>query len=193
MTVIISMLRGMNLGPHNRVKMVDLRALYESLKLRDAQSYVQSGNVIFRTDEKDVSALAKRIEAGIEKRFGFRTPVILRTPTELREAIAKNPFAKRHEIEPSKLLVTFLDRDPGKEIREQVLKINTEPEELQMEGREVYIYFPNGMGRPKMKWAAIERVLKTQWTGRNWNSVQKMSEMAEGMEASASVKSGRKK
>jgi uncharacterized protein (DUF1697 family) len=182
MTVIVSMMRGMNLGPHNRVKMVELCALYEKLKLRDAQSYVQSGNVIFRTEEKDLGALAKRIEAEIEKRFGFRTPVILRTTAELREAIAKNPFAKRREIEPSKLLVTFLDREPGKEIREQVLKMETAPEELRMDGREVYIYFPNGMARPKMKWAAVERVLKTQWTGRNWNSVQKILAMAEKLE-----------
>ena len=188
MAVIISMLRGVNLGPHNRLKMEELRALYESLKLREAQSYVQSGNVIFRSEEKDLVALGRRIETAIEKKFGFRPPAILRTTAELREAIAKNPFAKRRDIEPRKLLVTFLDRDPGKEIREQVLKIDTAPEELRMEGREVYIYFPNGMARPKMKWAAIERVLKTQWTGRNWNSVRKMLEMAEKLEGSKEVR-----
>jgi uncharacterized protein (DUF1697 family) len=173
MAVIISMLRGVNLGPHHRLNMEELRALYESLKLHEAQSYVQSGNVIFRSEERDLVALGRRIEGAIEKKFGFRPPVILRTTAELREAIAKNPFAKRRDIEPSKLLVTFLDRDPGKEIREQVLKIDTLPEELRMEGREVYIYFPNGMARPKMKWAAIERVLKTQWTGRNWTACGK--------------------
>ncbi len=188
MAVIISMLRGVNLGPHNRLKMEELRALYESLKLREAQSYVQSGNVIFRSEEKDLVALGRRIERAIERKFGFRPPVILRTTAELREAIAKNPFAKRRDIEPSKLLVTFLDRDPGTEIREQVLKIDTAQEELRMDGREVYIYFPNGMARPKMKWAAIERVLKTQWTGRNWNSVRKMLEMAERLERSKEVR-----
>ena len=114
MAVLVSMLRGVNLGPHNRLKMEELRALYESLKLREAQSYVQSGNVIFRSEEKDLVALGRRIEGAIEKKFGFRPPVILRTTAELREAIAKNPFAKRRDIEPSKLLVTFLDRDPGK-------------------------------------------------------------------------------
>jgi uncharacterized protein (DUF1697 family) len=114
MAVIISMLRGVNLGPHNRLKMEELRALYESLKLRGAQSYVQSGNVIFRSDGKDLAALGRRIEGAIEKKFGFRPPVILRTTAELREAIAKNPFAKRRDIEPSKLLVTFLDRDREK-------------------------------------------------------------------------------
>ena len=79
MAVIISMLRGVNLGSHHRLKMEELRALYVSLKLREAQSYVQSGNVIFRSEEKDLVALGRRIEAAIEKKFGFRPPVILRT------------------------------------------------------------------------------------------------------------------
>jgi uncharacterized protein (DUF1697 family) len=79
MTVIISMLRGVNVGGHNKVKMDALRALYESMKLREAQTYVQSGNVIFRTDERDIARLAKRIEDGIERKLGFRPDVILRT------------------------------------------------------------------------------------------------------------------
>src|SRR5260370_37898439 len=102
MTVIISMLRGVNVGGHNKIKMEALRALYESLRLRDAQTYVQSGNVIFRTDERDVSRLAKRIEDGIERQFGFRPNVILRTAAEVEEVIARNPFAKRRGIWPSK-------------------------------------------------------------------------------------------
>src|SRR2546430_17605525 len=83
-----------------------------SLKLRDAQTYVQSGNMIFRTDERDISRLAKRIEAGIERKFGFRPHAILRTTAEMKEVIARNPFVKRRGIEPSKLLVTFLASDP---------------------------------------------------------------------------------
>ena len=72
MAVVISMLRGVNLGSHNRIKMDALRARYESLKLRDPQTYIQSGNVIFRTEERNLAQLAKRIENGIEQKFGFR-------------------------------------------------------------------------------------------------------------------------
>ena len=108
MALIVSMLRGVNFGGHNKIKMDALRALCESLKLRDAQTYVQSGNAILRTDERDIARLAKRIEDGIEKKFGFRPDVILRTAEEMREVIARNPFAKRRGIEPSKLwLVKF--------------------------------------------------------------------------------------
>jgi uncharacterized protein (DUF1697 family) len=183
MAVIISMLRGVNVGGHNKIKMDALRALYESLKLREAQTYVQSGNVIFRTDERDIARLAKRIEDGIERKLGFRPDVILRTATEMREVIARNPFAKRQGIEPGKLLVTFLGSDPGAEAREKILQIKCDPEELRIEGREVYIYFPNGMGRSKLPWAGLEKTLKTPGTGRNWNSVTKMLEMAEKLEA----------
>jgi uncharacterized protein (DUF1697 family) len=184
MAVIISMLRGVNVGAHHRIKMDALRALYEPLGLRDPQTYVQSGNVVFRTDKRDLVALAKRIEDAIERGFGFRPTVILRTSGELREVIARNPFAKRRGIEPSRLLVYFLASDPGAETRDKVLSLKTEPEELRMDGRELYIYFPNGMARPKLSWAVLEKTLKVPGTGRNWNSVTKLLDMAERLEAS---------
>jgi uncharacterized protein (DUF1697 family) len=184
MAVIVSLLRGVNVGGHNMIKMDALRALYESLKLRDPQTYVQSGNVVFRTDERDLVLLARRIENGIERRFHFRPDVIVRTTSELRDAIARNPFAMREGIEPGKLLVTFLAGDPSPEAREKVLNIKTDPEELSIGGREVYIYYPAGMGRSKLSWIAIANALKTTGTGRNWNSVTKLLEIAERLEAS---------
>jgi uncharacterized protein (DUF1697 family) len=184
MAVIISMLRAVNVGGHNKIKMDALRALYKSLKLRDPQSYVQSGNVVFKTEERDLVRLTKRIQKAIERTFGFRPDVIVRTSSELRDVIARNPFAARRGIEPSKLLVTFLASDPGPEARDNVLKLKTVPEELRMDGRELYIYFPNGMARPKLSWAAIDRNLKTPGTGRNWNTVTKLLEIAESLEGS---------
>src|SRR5882672_234782 len=123
MAVVISMLRGVNLAKYKRLKMDALRALYESLKLKDPQSYIQSGNVVFKTNERDLTRLARKIEDGIEQKFGFRCAVILRTTHEMRDVIAKNPFATRRGIEPGKLLVTFLADDPGQEARTQVLII----------------------------------------------------------------------
>src|SRR5712692_9454840 len=184
MAVIISMLRGVNVGGHNKMKMDALRALYESMKLRDARTYVQSGNVIFRTDERDMARLAKRIEDGIERKFGFQSDVILRTAAEMREVIARNPFAKRRGIEPGKLLVSFLASEPGEEARERLRQMKCDPEELRIERRELYIYFPNGMGRSKLQWARLDKILKTPGTGRNWNSVTRMLEMAEELEVS---------
>ena len=184
MAVVISLLRGVNVGGHHKIKMDALRALYQSLGLRDAQTYVQSGNVICRTEKQDLALLAKRIENGIERSFGFRPAVIVRTTSELRDVIARNPFAMRRGLDPSRLLVIFLASDPGPEARDKVLRIKTDPEELRIDGRELYIYYPNGIARPKLSWAVIEKTLKTSGTGRNWNSVTKLLEMAESLEAS---------
>ncbi len=183
MTVFVSMLRGVNLAQHRRMTMKELRAVYESIGLHDVQTHLQSGNVVFRAEEKNAARLAHRIEDAIEKKFGFRSDIILRTPAELHDAIARNPFAARRGIEPNRLLVTFLATDPGEEAREQVRKIKSHPEELRIDGRELYIYYPNGMARPKVAWAALERILKTSGTGRNWNTVTKLLEIAEALGA----------
>jgi uncharacterized protein (DUF1697 family) len=182
MAVLISMLRGVNVGGHNKISMAELRAMYESLGLQDPQTFVQSGNVVFRTKERNLPALAKRIEDAIEQRFGFRCDVLVRTPAELKDAIARNPFGKRRNVDPGKLLVTFLANHPSAEARKDVLKIKTDPEELHIDGREVYIYFPNGMGQSKLSWPAIGKKLGTTGTGRNWNSVTRLLDMAERLE-----------
>ena len=182
MTVVISMLRGVNVGGHNKIKMDALRDLYGALGLRDAQTYVQSGNVVFRSDAKNIAPLAKRIEDAIESKFGFRPSVILRTTTDLRDVVASNPFAERRDIDGSKLLVTFLAAAPSPQACDEILRIKTDGEEVRIVGRELYIYFPDGMGRSKV-WPAIEKALKKSGTGRNWNTVTKLLEMAEALEA----------
>ena len=180
MPVIICMLRGVNVGGHNLIKMDALRALYESLGLQDPQTYVQSGNVVFRAKEREVARLAPRIGNEIERRFGFRPGVILRTSSDLRDVIKKNPFAHR-DLDPSKLLVTFLAIDPAPNAREALLKIKPNPEELRIAGRELYIYFPNGMGRSKLP-PLLDRILKNSGTARNWNTVTRLLAMAEKLE-----------
>jgi uncharacterized protein (DUF1697 family) len=187
MAAIISMLRAVNVGGHNKIKMDALRVLYESLKLREPQSYVQSGNVVFKTDERDLVRLTKKIENAIEGTFGFRPDVVLRTSSDLRDVVAKNPFAKRRDIEPGRLQVHFLASDPGAEARANVLKLKTDPEELCVYGRELFIYFLNGMGKSKLSWAAVNKALKTPGTCRNWNTVTKLLEMAESLEADTEI------
>lgn len=178
------MLRGVNLGPHNRVKMDALRALYESLKFENPQTYVQSGNVIFKTKEKNSAQIAKKIQTAIAKAFGFSPEVIIRTTDELRAAIAATPFAGRPQLEPGKILVTFLTAEPPSEARAVALtKFKAYPEEVHFKGRDLYIYFPNGAGKTKLPWSSVEKLLKVTGTARNWNSVTNMLKMAEEMEA----------
>jgi len=183
MPVLISMLRGVNLLRHNRIKMDALRDLYASLKFEDPRTFVQSGNVIFRTKEKNTPALAEKIQNAIESSFGFRPAVILRTPEEFRKTIAANPFAGRRDLDPAKLLVTFFAAAPSAAARARLLALKPDPEELHLIGREVYIYFPAGIGQSKLQWSSLEKKLETPpGTARNWNSVTKMLEMAEQLE-----------
>jgi len=182
MAAAISLLRGVNVGGHHKIRMEELRELYESLGLRHAQTYVQSGNVVFRTDARDFTRLSKRIADAIEQRFAFRPGVILRTAADLRGVIAANPFASRCDLDPSRLLVYFLASEPPADARGRLMRIETAPEELRMEGRELYIYCPNGMARPKVAWTFIEKTLQTSGTGRNWNTVRKLLEMAESLD-----------
>jgi len=183
MAAIISMLRGVNVGGHNMIKMEALRALYASLGLRDPQTYIQSGNVVFWTQERNLAQLGRRIEDAIEKKFGFRPEVVVRTSAELKDVIARNPFAKRREIHPSKLLINFLTEAPNLAVQEGILGLEPGPDEVRIDGREIYIYFPDGMGHSKM-WRAIGKALKNSGTGRNLNTVQKLLEMAEKLNAS---------
>jgi uncharacterized protein (DUF1697 family) len=185
MPVLISMLRGVNLGSHNRIKMDALRALYESLKLQDPRTYVQSGNVVFRTKERNTPELARKIQSAIEKKLGCCPDVILRTTDEMRKAVAANPFPEKAKEEPGKVLVTFLAAEPPREAAAKLaeLKLKKYPEELRVKGREMYIYFPNGAGKSKLPWSAVEKMLKVTGTARNWNSVQAMLAIAEEMEA----------
>ena len=182
MTVAISLLRGINVGGHHLIPMAALRALYEELGVRQPQTYLQSGNVVFRASARDLARLGGRLEAAIENRFGFRPDVMIRTAAELRDVIARNPFATRRGIEPAKLAVLFLARDPGAAARGKLRGIDTGPEELRIHDRELYIYFPNGMGRPKLSAQLIEKTLETPGTARNWNTVTRLAEMAEKLE-----------
>jgi uncharacterized protein (DUF1697 family) len=183
MPVMISMLRGVNVGGHNKIKMDELRALYEFLKFENPRTYVQSGNVIFRTKEKNSPALAKKIQKAIERKFGFRPEVIVRTTEELRSAIAASPFASERNLEPGKILVTFLAGEPGSNAEATLLTLKAYPEELHLKGRELYIYFPDGAGKSKLPWSKVEKLFQTTGTARNWNSVTKMLAMAEELEA----------
>jgi len=192
MPIMIALLRGVNVGGHHKVKMDELRALCQTLKLRDAQTYVQSGNVVFRTDEVDALRLAKRLEDAIERKFGFHADIVLRTPAELKKLIAGSPFANRKGLEPGKLVVTFFACDLEEDRCQQIRSLKAEVEEIQLAPRELFIYFPDGMGRSKLV-PLLDRTLKKTGTARNWNTVTKLLAMAEALESASQTSSNKAK
>jgi len=163
--------------------MDDLRALYESLGLRNPQSYIQSGNVVFQTGQKDLGKLAASLNHAIESRYGFRADTVLRTRAEMKGVLTTNPFAGR-PVDPAKNLVLFLSEALSAEAAAAVCAVCAAPEELHCDGRHLHCHFPDGMGRSKLP-MAIEKQLKKLGivgTGRNWNTVLKLIEIAENLE-----------
>ena len=183
MPVMICMLRGVNVGGRNMIKMDVLRAICESLKCESPQTLLQSGNVVFRTKNRNTGQLSKQLESAIEKKLRLRPRVILRAVSELREVIARSPFAKRSGLDPGKLVVSFIGGEPSSEARKQLLAMDIAPEELHVVGRELHIYFPNGQGRPKLSWARVDKILGFPSTSRNWNTVTKLLQLGEALEA----------
>jgi uncharacterized protein (DUF1697 family) len=180
MPAVICLLRGVNLGGHKKISMDVLRDICVSLKHRNPQTYIQSGNVIFSTSEANLAKISARLEATIEKRCGFQTKAVLRTADDLRDVLARNPFAARTGINPSRLIVFFLPETLSPEALSRVTAINVGPEEIRPSGREIFIYFPDGQGQSKLP-AVLDRALKMPATARNWNTVTKLLAMAEAL------------
>jgi uncharacterized protein (DUF1697 family) len=176
MTTVVALLRAVNLAGHNRIGMDALKELFASLGFAGVRTYIQSGNVLFRTER--TAGVRRRIEDAFEREFGFRSDVILRTEDELRSVVARNPFAARRDLDAARIAVTFLASDPGPAARKKLLDIKIGPEELVADGCELYIYHPDGMGRSKLPVAAIGKALGVPGTSRNWRTVTKLLELA---------------
>jgi uncharacterized protein (DUF1697 family) len=180
-STFVALLRGVNLGKR-RMKMDALRAAFRKLdSVQDPRTYLQSGNVVFGTSERSRDKLIRQIEAAIQDDFGFHSDVVLRTIEEMRQVVAANPFADRQGIEPAKLAVVFLGTTPPANALQGMA---ADPEELVLIGSELFIYYPNGMGRSKLNSNAIDKALKTTETARNWNSVTNILAMMDVSTAS---------
>ncbi len=177
MTAFVSLFRGINVGGHHTIRMDDLKELHEVLGFKDVSPYRQSGNIVFSSDDADVARLRRHIEDGFEQKFGFHVEVIVRTSAELREIIDKNPFQSQPGKESKWVVVLFLAARPDATAQEDLLKTYVGPEELFILGKELYIYYPNGIGRSKLSNSFIEKKLKTFGTARNWNTILQLQKL----------------
>jgi uncharacterized protein (DUF1697 family) len=174
----ICFLRGVNVGGNKLLKMDALRELCGSIGLSDAKTYLQSGNIVFRSNARP-DLLIRKIEDAIRKATGFESKVILRTTDELRDAIAANPFVG--EREGNRMLVAFLDGKIGDEAKAALLKLKTDSEELRFTDRELYLYFHAGMADSKLASALTPKKLGVNVTARNWNTVNALVKMGEAL------------
>ncbi len=162
---------------------------YENLGLRNVQSLLQSGNVLFRSRVKDRDQLARRITQEIERRFGLHVEVIIRTSAEIESIFERSPvLSPRADL--GKLLVMFLAKVPDARAQTALLKWHKGPEMLEMRGPEIYLYYPNGIGRSKLSSAVIESHLDTSGTARNWNTLTRLREAARALERGSATARG---
>jgi uncharacterized protein (DUF1697 family) len=179
MPIYISMLRGINVGGHKRIKMDDLRKSFEALGLEQVQTYIQSGNVVFETGKLSTSALSQRIEKQILRDFRFSASVISRTAYEMNNAISNNPFLKAREIDPQKLHVTFLSDVPASAALKKLTDLTAAPDQCRSLDREIYFYLPNGVSQSVLMKSPVDRILSVVTTTRNWRTVNQLLQMCE--------------
>jgi uncharacterized protein (DUF1697 family) len=171
----VALLRAVNVGGR-QVSMADLRALFAGLGAEEVSTYLQSGNVVFRSGQKP-GPLRAAIEKRIQADLGLDVTVLLRTRQQLTKVLAANPFAGTG-TEQKALHVTFLAEAPE---RERVSGLDPErgaPDEFRVVGQEVYLHCQNGYGRSKLTNAYFEKQLAVAATTRNWRTVTKLSELA---------------
>ena len=178
MPVYIALLRGINVGPHKRMKMEKLRASCEALGCQQVKTYIQSGNVVLQAAKLSASSLAKRIQERIVADFGFASDVILRTREEMQKIVNRNPLLKEPGIDSSKLHIVFLSEAPAPSAVKRLEALTLAPDRVRVSGKEIYFYFPNGVSGSSLWKHNLDRMLSVASTMRNWNTVNKLNEMA---------------
>ena len=168
MNSFISLLRGVNVTGYNKLLMADLKSLYESLDFKNVVTYLQSGNVVCDSNQKDASTLSSIIEMQIKKTFDLNVSVLIRNKNDLQGIITSNPFIKRKE-DPTKLHVTFLHSLPTD--LQKLSALPDGPDECVVINKEIFLFCPNGYGRTKLSNNFFENKLNVIATTRNWNTV----------------------
>ena len=185
MTIYVSMLRAVNVGGSSPIKMEALRAVYESVGLADVRTLLHSGNVLFRSGLTERQQLVKRLMQEIARQLDLEVEVILRTLEEVASIVERGPVLSPR-ADRSKLVVMFLKSVPDAAAQAALLKWHKSKEMkelLEMRGPEIYLYYPDGIGRSKLTNAVLEDKLATAGTARNWNTLTKLVETGRSLAA----------
>jgi uncharacterized protein (DUF1697 family) len=178
MPTFAAFLRAVNLGEKNKIPMGELKSSFSELGYEDVTTYLQSGNVVFRTPAKKTDTIAAAVERRIADEFGLSVTVLLRRSTELRKIAGDNPFLKG-ESDPKKLHVVFLDSRPGAKAKADLDPDRSPPDRFDVRGREIYLHLPNGSGRSKLTIDYFEHRLGTKATARNWRTLTNLVELTQ--------------
>jgi len=173
----VALLRGINVGGKNLLPMKELVKLFEKAGAVDVATYIQSGNVVFSIPAAAFVGFEEEMAAAIEKRFGLRVPVVLRSAQEIATVRAKNPFLARRP-DPKTLHVAFLSVKPAAADAARLDPKRSPGDAFELHGRDLYLLLSNGVGKTKLTNDYLDRTLATVATVRNWNTVGKLVEMS---------------
>lgn len=179
MITYISILRGINVSGHNLIKMAALRQLYAELGYTDIRTYIQSGNVIFKTESTGSKTLEKTIADKIFTAFGLKVPVIVLTINELKKALDNNPFLNDASKDPSFMHLTFLSDMPESVIVDKIPTDSFSPDEFKWSGKIIYLFTPGGYGNTKLNNTFFENKLKVSATTRNLRTCKELLSLAQ--------------
>lgn len=180
MPTYVALLRGINVGGHKIIRMEELRRSFEVRGCANVRSYVQSGNVIFDATRRSPAKLAVMIEALILEDYGFVVPVVVRTAQDLSRIIERNPLLGAKGIDQTKLHVCFLSATPAADRLTTLDTLDAGEGRFLHLDDVVYLYCPTRAADTKLTNNAFERALGVKATGRNWNTVRKLAELAAG-------------
>ncbi|MDF9797050.1 uncharacterized protein (DUF1697 family) [Catalinimonas alkaloidigena] len=170
-------LRGINVGGHRKIKMQELKSSLTKIGLQDIETYIQSGNVVFKSTESNLYVLRKQFEALILDHFGFEVKVLLRNQKQVNEVLLNNPYLKGENNELSKCYVTLLTEVPESERAELLNAITFSHDEFYLMKDTVYLHCLDGYGRTKLSNDFFEKKLTQFATTRNWKTMLRIQNM----------------
>ncbi len=173
----IVLLRGVNVGARNRVAMPALRELLARGGFEDVSTYLQSGNAVLSSGLTP-DRLARRCEAQIEQELGLDIAVVVRTRDELAAVVRRDPLGDLAES-PKLYQVSFCSAKPDEDAVCKVAERAVGGERLVVHGREIYCWFPDGVGRSRLAAQLSRQTLGVTVTARNWTTVVKLLELAD--------------
>jgi uncharacterized protein (DUF1697 family) len=172
----IALLRGINLGSHNRVSMPELRAALEAAGYEDVATLVQSGNVVLSSSKKPAT-VGREISELVAGELGVECGVVVRTRDELAEVIERNPIPDGPST-PKLFQVTFFWEEPDAEAVARLVEQDFGSERVAVSGREVYAWHPEGIQKSRLA-RELGKALGRGGTARNWNTVTKLLALAD--------------
>ncbi|WP_281846892.1 DUF1697 domain-containing protein [Olleya namhaensis] len=172
----IAFLRGINVGGHNKLPMQDLRALMDLLGFLEVKTYIQTGNIVFKSDETDIAIITSKIEAGIENSFGFKIPVLIKTPKQVALILENYPFS---ETEKQTSYFALLYTKAGRNQKQLITTFSFLNEKFKLINDCVYLYSSTGYGRAKANNNFLEKKLEITVTTRNFKTLTKLLVLSE--------------